>query len=74
MRDHNDIFNNKIRTFILVTIDSIVRRSLTGDYLEPDTRKAETIPTSILSNPQEFETRFRKIYSTLFNEVSEGVK
>jgi hypothetical protein len=65
MTDHNDIFNDKVQTFILLTIDNIVRRSLISEHLVLDKKTGETLPAPILSKPRQFEKRFREIYSTL---------
>ncbi len=62
MKGHNDIFNQRVRAFVLTIVDDVVRRSLTN--ISPASSKADVtaVPEpSILGNPKEFEKRLQFI-------------
>lgn len=60
MTGHNDIFNQRVRSFVVTVIDDVVRRSLAKVHM-----KEAGVPTaaqmSILADPKALEQRMESI-------------
>lgn len=64
--EHNDIFNPKVRAFLVTVIDDVVREKLTR---AKGRRDAELSPrSSILSRPNELVQRMRRTYDETVRE------
>ncbi|MCB1895033.1 MAG: hypothetical protein H6945_15605 [Zoogloeaceae bacterium] len=57
MDGHNDIFNDRVRSFIYVVIDDVIRRAFARDGAVPRARPGEAPSAPVLARPGEFAER-----------------
>ena len=61
MRDHNDIFNDTMRTFMITLIDDIIRSNINkNNRLSSETNSKKN--QFIINNPNKLNTIFQRIY------------
>ena len=67
MKGHNDIFNRRVRAFVVTIIDDMVRRSLAGFGARRDGQPMAA-PRSLLGDSQAFERRLEQILRAMPDE------
>jgi hypothetical protein len=60
MDGHNDIFNKRVRAFVVTLIDDVVRRGLARVRARSDGRPM-VAPPSLLGDPKAFERRMQEV-------------
>ena len=61
MTDHNDIFNQKVRSFVFTVIDDVVRRALAGGV---KAARGEGEPP-LIASPERFAARMNALWSQM---------
>ncbi len=61
MTDHNDIFNQKVRSFVFTVIDDVVRRSLR----ETDKAALAVAEPPLIASPERFAARMNTLWSQM---------
>ena len=66
MADHNDIFNQQVRSFVFTVIDDVVRRSL-RETKPADAAKALAVPVEppLIADPGRFTARISQIWKVV---------
>jgi len=70
MADHNDIFNQQVRSFVFTVIDDVVRRSL-RETKPADAAKALPVPVEppLIADPGRFTARMNQIWKVVEPKV-----
>ncbi|HRP76853.1 MAG TPA: hypothetical protein PKZ27_14725 [Rhodocyclaceae bacterium] len=70
MADHNDIFNQQVRSFVFTVIDDVVRRSL-RETKPADAPKALAVPVEppLIADPGRFTARMNQIWKVVEPKV-----
>ena len=70
MADHNDIFNQQVRSFVFTVIDDVVRRSL-RETKPADAAKALAVPVEppLIADPGRFTARMNQIWTVVGPKV-----
>lgn len=70
MADHNDIFNQQVRSFVFTVIDDVVRRSL-RETKPADAPKALAVPVEppLIADPGRFTSRMNQIWKVVEPKV-----